>query len=194
MVAESLIRILDKRRADAIRQGTFFVQLLGRKALSVAPQTHLPVHDLVLQPLLARAVECRVYGVRPQSKLHGLVSQLGHREQRVWHLDLSKELLHGFEPLWNSHCEHSGIVLKCRMSFAESQPILAQCGRPDAWGSRYQLCQGTSKAAVSYCFEIAQASGAYAFLLPGSNGLEWMDVFANRDALPVLWEQALFKR
>jgi len=194
MVAESLLRILNKLRGFAIERGTFHVPVLGRTSPPVKEDTHLPAHDAVLSPLLAKAVECRVYGVSRQSRLFGLLEQIGERRGRVWHLDLRHELARGYEPLWNAECEHRGIAIASRLSLEEMQPILDRCGCPDAWGSRHQLLEGNSKAAVSYCYEVAELGDAFAFLIPGSNGLEWIDVFADKERLPVLWDQAMRKR
>jgi hypothetical protein len=191
MLAESFARILNERRAAALQKGTFLVRPLGREVSSVNPEARLPIHDNVIRPLLAKAVECRVYGISPRSKLFDLVRQIGQRQERVWRLDVTRELVHGYEPIWNACCEHNGIALRCHLTVPESQPIFAHCSRPDVWLSRYQLCQGTSRAAVAYCFDVARASDDMVFLIPGSNGLEWMDVFANAQILPLLWEQAL---
>ncbi len=60
MVAESLIRILDKLRPAVMRLGTFVVDVAGQSALSLRPDERAPVHDLVLGPLLENATECRV--------------------------------------------------------------------------------------------------------------------------------------
>jgi hypothetical protein len=192
-VADSLLRILEKRRRAAMARGTFFVPVVGRDVGSLKPNDRLSVHDTILRPLLAKALKCRVYGIPSQSNLFKLVSRVGHRRSRIWRLDTSRELVHDYEPLWNSCCEHKGIVIVSRLELSDTQPILDQCGRPDAWGSRYQLYQGTSRAAIAFCFEAAQSSDVCVFALSGSNGMHWMDVFANEKRLPVLWDQAMRK-
>jgi hypothetical protein len=194
MIAESLLRILNKLRGIAVELGTFHLPVLGRTSSPLKEDAHLPAHDAVLSPLLAKAVDCRVYGVSRQSRLFGLLEEIGKRRGRVWHLDLCRELVRGYEPLWNAECEHRGIAVASRLTLEETQPILDSCGCPDPWGSRHQLLEGNSKAAVSYCYEVARAAEAFAFLIPGSNGLEWMDVFADKRRLPVLWDQAMRKR
>jgi hypothetical protein len=168
--------------------------VLGRASAPANEHAHLAAHDSVLFPLLAKAVECRVYGVSRQSKLFGLLTQIGQRRGRVWYLDLGRELIRGYEPLWNAQCEHQGIAIASRISLDETQPIFDRWGSPEVWGSRYQLYQGTSRAAVSYCFEVAESAEAFAFLIPGSNGLEWIDVLADKERLPILWDQAMRKR
>jgi hypothetical protein len=145
MIAESLLRILNKQRGKAVDLGTFQLPVLGRTSASAKPDAHLPVHDSVLLPLLAKAVECRVYGISRQSRLFGLLEQIGERRGRVWYLNLSRELIRGYEPLWNAECEHQGIAIASRLSLDETQPILDCCGSPEAWASRYQLYQGTSR-------------------------------------------------
>jgi hypothetical protein len=168
--------------------------VLGRTPTAAKEDAHLPAHDLVLRPLLAKAVECRVYGVSRKSRLSTFLEELGERRGRVWHLDVTRELICGYEPLWNAECEHQGIAIASRLSLDETQPILDSCGCPDAWGSRSQLCEGSSGAAVSYCFEVAESAEVFAFMIPGSNGLEWIDVFADKERLPILWDQAMRKR
>jgi hypothetical protein len=70
------------------------------------------------------------------------------------------------------------------------EPILAECYGPYVMASLYQIQEGSSKAAVSYCQKIAAESKHTAFLLPGSNGIEWTDVFANDEQLVALWNIA----
>src|SRR5438876_8958639 len=110
MTAESLIRILNKRRDRALSLGVFLVPLLGRAAGSVQEDERRAIHDAVLVPLLAEAVECRVYGVSRQSRLWGLLSTIGTRVGRVWQLKPTRELVRGYEPIWNSVCQHNGIA------------------------------------------------------------------------------------
>jgi hypothetical protein len=194
MIAESLARILNKLRASALRLGTFHVPVIGRTPKLGQELGNLAVHDLVLRPLIANALECRVYGVGRHSQLGELLARIGERRGRVWYLDHRCELVRGYEPLWNATCEHHGIAIATRLSLDETQRVLDHCGSPEVWGSKYQLYQGTSRAAVSYCFEVAASSEAMAFLIPGSNGMEWMDVFADEARLPILWDQAMRKR
>jgi hypothetical protein len=194
MVAESLVRILNKLRDRALELETFMLPVLGRTPASAHEHAHFAAYDSVLSPLLAKAVECRVYGVSRQSTLFGLLTQIGQRRGRTWYLDLGRELIRGYESLWNAQCEHQGIAIASRVSLDETQRILDRCGTPEVWGSRYQLYQGSSRAGVSYCFEVAQSAEAFAFLIPGSNGLEWIDVFADKVRLPILWDQAMRKR
>ena len=194
MIAESLLRILNKLRGFAIELGTFNVPVLEPSTSPLKEDAHLPAHDAVLAPLLANAVECRVYGVAKHSRLSGLLEQIGERRDRVWHLDLHRELVRGCESLWKAECEHRGIAIASRLSLEETQPILDRCGNPDVWGSRDQLLEGSSKAAVSFCYEVAASGEVLAFLVPGSNGLEWIDVFADKERLPILWDQAMRKR
>jgi hypothetical protein len=175
-----------------MKLGTFSVTVLGR-SVRLEPDDQSSIHDSVLRPLLSIAEECRVYGVTRRSCLVDLLSQIGKRESRVWDVDVRREVVKGYEPLWNSVCEHNGLVVVTRPSLGETQAILDNCGRPESWGSRYQLYQGNSRAAVSYCLDVVRSRSAFAFLFSGSNGLEWMDVFANSEQLPVLWDQAMRK-
>jgi hypothetical protein len=53
-----------------------------------------------------------------------------------------------------------------------------------------QIQEGNSKAAVSYCQKIAEETNQIAFLLSGSSGVEWADIFANDGQLVALWRIA----
>jgi hypothetical protein len=191
MIAESLLRILEKQRARALQLGTFCVGLLPKGPARFKPGDPLPVHESVIRHLLAEARECRVYGVSARSPLFAIVSRLGDRSGRVWNLNVRCELINGAELLWNASCQHAGIVVTSQLSVAETAKILASFAAPQVWASRYQLAQGTSRAAVSFCFEAVRPGDLCAFLFSGSNGIEWMDVFANAPRLAELWDRMI---
>lgn len=108
----------------------------------------------------------------------------------MWYLDLGRELIKGHERLWNEGCVHYGIVIVSNVTPEEMEPVLAECSGPYVWASLYQIQQGTSKAAVSHCQKVAEETRHTAFLLSGSNSIEWMDVFANDEQLLALWNIA----
>ena len=194
MIAESLLRILNKLRGFAVEMGSFHVPLPEHGAGAVPDDAHLPAHDAVLSPLLAHAEECRVYGVPRKSELAGLLKQIGEPRDGAWHLDISREIVRNYESLWNAQCEHRGIVIVSRPPLGETQKVFDYCGNPDVWGGRAQLREGNAAAAVSHCCEVVKSGDAIAFLIPGSNGLEWIDVFADKERIGLLWDQAIRKR
>lgn len=190
MIAESLLRIIEKRRATAVQMGTFFVELVPRAGSRAAKQISA-VHDRVLRPLLSDARECRVYGISKKSPLRAIVSELGRSDSRVWRLDTRRELVEGFEDLWNAKCEHNGIAIVVPFSSPQIERALAACGKPDVWASRNQIFTGTSRKAVAHCFDAVASDDVCAFLIPGSNGLEWLDVFAREPRIAELWDKKI---
>jgi hypothetical protein len=169
---------------------SFHVGLAYKATVNVEPGDMLPVHGSVIRPLLAKAVECRVYGFRKNSELTERLVHIAQLRGRVWNLDLGQELIRGHERLWNEGCVHHGIVIVSSVSPQDMQPILTECHGPYVMASLYQIQEGNSKAAVSYCQKIAEETNHTAFLLPGSNGIEWADIFANDDQLVALWSIA----
>src|SRR5947209_6783586 len=191
MIAESLLRILEKQRARALQLGTFCVRLFPKGPARFKPGDHLPVHETLIRPLLAAARECRVYGMSESSPLFPTVSRLGQRSGRVWSLDVRRELINGAELLWNASCQHAGIVVASQLPVPETAKIVASFAIPEVWASRYQLAQGTSRAAVAFCFEVVRPGNLCAFSFSGSNGIEWMDVFANAARLAEVWDRMI---
>ena len=147
-----------------------------------------------LKLILDSAMEVRIYGLDPDSDVGKLLKPALIRGKGVWLLDTSQELLQPFEAFWRSYCETDGIAIITRMTADSAKQVLSHCTKPDTWSSTYMIAEGSSKSAVAYCRK-ATESGAIVFLIPGSNGLEWIDIFAPPEVLEELfrWSTAYGK-
>jgi hypothetical protein len=150
----------------------------------------LPSHRLVLRPLLAAAVEARIIGRIGDPEILALLSSIAERKRGYVELDVSKELVRGYERLWNTSSWGRGsIVVVCEPARLEPADVLHYCEGPWTWSSRYQMLKGTPRAAVAFA-ESAAVGGRYAFLFSASNGIEWMEVFAPTHLAAASFETA----
>ena len=104
-----------------------------------------------------------------------------------WELKLDREVITGYERLWNDYCKTNGIAFSAQMTDEQLAEIFAHTSRPSIWASRYCLSEGSSKAAVNYCFKLSAKKENVAILFPGSNGIEWMDVFVHPARLETVY-------
>lgn len=174
----------------ARRVGSFHVGLIPWAPGRIRPQQELPIHDQVLRPVLARAVEVRVYGLQADYEFLHQVTPILTRHRGAWNVRLDRDPIRGFEPLWNDDRCHDGIVIAAPLAPADAEPIFRHCSVPGTWGSVYQLYQGTSRAAIRHCQRLTERPGMVAFCISGSNCLEWLDIFAADDLLQELYRVA----
>jgi hypothetical protein len=174
----------------ARRIGSFNVGLIHWAPARVKPKEVLPIHDKVLRPLLARATEVRVYGLRRDYPFLSAINPILTASRGAWNVRLDRDPIRGFEPLWNDYLCHNGLVIATSLTPCEAESIFRYTTVPDVHNSVYQLHQGTSRAAIRYCKRLTQQPGMTAFCIPGSNGLEWIDVFAADELLQELYQVA----
>jgi hypothetical protein len=146
---------------------------------------------VILRPILSKAVECRVYGLKKDSKLRKLLQPVATEEDGFFSLNTGRELIEGFEPLWKSTCEHWGIAIVTMHSPKQIEGILAHCCMSGVWSSLHQLQEGNSKAAIAFCQAASRQRRRFVFFFSGTNGLEWLDVFGSPAALEKLMKFAL---
>lgn len=187
-MASSMSPTRARMLADALEIGSFFVET--GYSLSHPIDAPHPVHERVIRPLLARATECRLYGLKQDPELLALAQPIATPRKGIWFLDLSRELLRGYEPLWNGYCRRDSIVIVTSISPDECADVFTYCRRPDVWSSFNMICEGNSRAAVKHCREVSREGGQVAFCFSGSNALEWMDVFAPPERLEALFHLA----
>ena len=142
----------------------------------------LPAHKYVLSPLLSSALECKVYGVKKHSNLFEHIKPItSEYRKRCIFLDLTKEVVKGYERLWNADLfERSNIVIVTDYDKKKMKEILGHCGKARIWASHYMLNLDQSKAAIRYCQSVAQGRKVAISL---ANSIEYMDLFAHQKLL-----------
>ena len=163
--------------------GTFFVSLWPKELGFPPTKKPIPLHDWVIRPIVSHATECRIYGLDYDRKFLKSVSPVVEKSGGSWQLRLDREVIKGYEHLWNDYCKTSGIAAVTVLTDEQLGEIFSHTSRPGLWSTRNMLSEGSSKAAVDFCFKAAASSENVALLFPGSNGIEWMDVFVHPDRL-----------
>jgi hypothetical protein len=148
--------------------------------------TH-PLHESVIRPLISFAQECRIYGIDYNKKFFKWVGPIIQKHGQSWRLRTELEVIRGWEPLWNSYCNTNGMAITARLSDEQMGDIFRHTSKPHLWSSISTLADGSSRAAVAFCQKAVTDPDVVAVLFPGSNGIEWMDIFAHPDRLPSLY-------
>ena len=89
--------------------GTFRADLISED-YNPEPDESLPIHRRFIRPLLSVADECVVYGLRRGSPLLTRCEAILTATRGRHELDLSQEVVIGYEPLWNSRTFGQGAI------------------------------------------------------------------------------------
>jgi len=90
--------------------GTFRADLLSEEC-NPEPDESLPIHRRFIRPLLSVADECVVYGLRRGSPLLTRCEAILSATRGRHILDLSQEVVVGYEPLWNANAFGRGSIV-----------------------------------------------------------------------------------
>jgi hypothetical protein len=94
------------------RLGSFRAELLSSdQSGAVSLDDVLPVHRRFIRPLLASATECFVYGLKRGSVVLERCAPILRPARGKHALDLSQEVVVGYEPLWNSGAYERGSIV-----------------------------------------------------------------------------------
>ena len=136
----------------------------------------LPPHRFVLKPLLDVAVEVSVRGriLDPALPVPPAV-----RKQSVLYLDLTRDVLTGWEWFWNANAWARGAILitvpRQRVDWAT---LFSWTEYTGVWASRWQIAKGTPRTAISHADKAARGE-AVIISLSASNGIEHADVWSD---------------
>lgn len=89
-------------KARLAKQGSFRAELISDEIDTLEPEESVAAHRKVIRPLLAIAEECYVYGLRRGSPLLTRCEAILRPDRGRHSLDLSQEVVVGYEPLWNA--------------------------------------------------------------------------------------------
>lgn len=135
-------------------RGTFRAELTeweaaGRLGLDDTP----PAHRRVIRPLMALATEAFVFGLRPNSLVLERCADILIPARGKHALDLSQEVVQGYEPLWNSGPPDRG-------SIVAAMPVAAFDKKVFRFARRFFVIDNpntsNSMAAVRYCRQAAK--------------------------------------
>jgi hypothetical protein len=137
--------------------------------------SRIPPHRLVIEPLVAVAAEICVH----QKRVYELEIPIPPHEKRrsAWVLNLSAELVRGWETFWNAGCWARGsISLKLPAERIDWEGIFSWTQYGGVWSSKRQMLKGTPSEALTYSDRNAAGDMAVA-CFSASNGIQFMDLW-----------------
>lgn len=102
--ADSIVSICSVEIIDFSLKGgafldQFFINLIPNEYYDYEENEALPVHELILRPLLLCAKECYVYGLKKDTELFQQCTDILSFTRNKYKLDLKKEVIKGYEQL-----------------------------------------------------------------------------------------------
>jgi hypothetical protein len=98
-------------KARLAKLGSFRAELISDEVETLEPEESVAAHRKVIRPLLAAADECYVYGLRRGSPLLAQCEAILSPDRGRYALDLSREVVVGYEPLWNATARDRGSIV-----------------------------------------------------------------------------------
>lgn len=156
----------------------FFVSPYFECPFGADEARRIPPHRLVIEPLVRSANEIRVFQNLKYPVEVELPPHFKEHSGRYC-LDLSHELVRGWERFWNVGCWRRGAVtLRIPIASIDWSEVFSWTEYGGVWASRYQIAKSTPKGAINYCDKNAVASNVVV-CLSASNGIKEMDVWCD---------------
>ncbi|MED4002544.1 hypothetical protein [Priestia aryabhattai] len=161
----------------------FFVRLIPNGYYDYEENEALPAHELILRPLLL------LYGLKKDTELFQQCTDIFSFTRNKYKLESKKEVIKGYEQLWNATGWQRGSIL----IFLESEKlkklnIFTSCYDPSISENPNS---GESAAAIRFCKDVVTKEKLVGLCFSASNGIEYMKVYAESDTLKELYECAL---
>ncbi|MGG0343299.1 hypothetical protein ABEY50_24885 [Priestia megaterium] len=169
----------------------FFVNLIPNGFDNYEENEALPAHELILRPLLLCAKECYVYGLKKDTELFQQCTDILSFTRNKYKLDLKKEVIEGYEQLWNATgWQRGSILIFLEPEELKKLNIFTSCYDPRISENPNS---GESAAAIKFCKDIVTKEKLIGLCFSASNGIEYMKVYAESDTLKELYECALLQ-
>lgn len=147
----------------------------------------LPVHKLVVKPLLEKCIYAYVRGLKKDDELYRLNADILIYEKGKFKFDTIKECLLWHEYLWNATGRKRGsIVIVLEDGAVDFSTLFKNTYNP---GLTETPNMGNSLSATKKCRDESD-KGNIAICFPASNGLEWMSIYAKGWVFTNICEQA----
>lgn len=146
-------------KARLAKLGSFRAELISDEVERLEPEESVAAHRKVIRPLLAAADECYVYGLRRGSPLLTRCEAILRPDRGRHALDLSQEVVAGYEPLWNATAFERGSIVAVVPTAAFDRAVFRSALRFYVIGNPNV---SHTPAAIRYCRTVAEA-GKLAF-------------------------------
>lgn len=167
----------------------FTVSINPESVISAEEAAPLPPHDLILRPILQVADLAVVLGVPGDSRAVREAAAILAQERGRLRLTLDREVIRGYERLWNAGSGQRGtIAIKSRITDERLDVLFRFCGNAWRWEPKAEREVFGSASLRFAASEVAP--GCRVFLLSRSNGIQWLGVYALPDESQRLFESA----
>ena len=167
----------------------FIVNAYFECPISADEPLRIPPHRLIVEPLVAVSDEICVF----QNPTYAIeVPMPPHKELKRgrYQLDQTQELVRGWERFWNAgRWRRGAITFRLNRESINWNDLFLWMEYGGVWASRNQIKKGTPTSAISYCDSNA-VNSTVVLSLSASNGIQWMDVWADASACVELNELA----
>jgi len=137
----------------------------------------LRCHRTILRPLLEHCSECYVYGVKKRSTMDRLLSGISHPAKGKHQLQLGIDVITGREFLWNATgWQRGSILIIGRLPKSVLKQVFSASYQV---GVTEHFRSGHSAAAITFARQSTLNTDQLAFLLPASNGVEWLTIIGH---------------
>jgi hypothetical protein len=151
------------------------------------PNAKLKAHKSVIKILLKNCIEAFVFGLKEQDELYIQNSNILINDRGKFRFDLSKDCVKGHEYLWNATgWKRGSIVIVLKRDAVNFKALFKDCYRP---GLSETPNSGNTPAATKKCREESKM-GNIGICLSASNGMEWMNIYAEKILTNKLFKQA----
>ena len=157
--------------------------------ISAEEAAPLSPHDLILRPILQDAELAVVFDAPRDSRAVREAADILSPEPQRLRIALDREVIRGFERLWNSGSGKRGtIAIKSRITEERLDAVFGFCGSTWEWEAKAEREVFGMRALR---FAAAEASpGCRVFMLSRSNGIAWLGVYGVPDEAARLFSLA----
>lgn len=157
-------------KARLAKLGSFRAELISDEVKRLEPEESVAAHRKVIRPLLAAADECYVYGLRRGSPLLTRCEAILSPDRGRHALDLSQEVVAGYEPLWNATAFERGSIVAVVPTAAFDRAVFRSA-------LRFYVISNPNvshtPAAVRYCRTVAGAGKlAFSFTMHSARSVQ----------------------
>lgn len=140
----------------------------------------IPPHNLIVRPIVEQATEGWLF--RPPRKSYAMkqAKDIIVREGKRWRLSVDKEIIRGYEALWNSAAGDRGtVVLLSRIASEQLTELFSYCGKAWTWDTSSERAVFTAPA-LKYATDHATDQDRV-FIFSLTNGIEWMGIYSHHE-------------
>lgn len=141
-------------------------------------------HAQFLRPLLAVAANCWVYGLVEGSDVSNSAGDIVTFEKGKHRVALHGDPVTGRELFWNATGSKRGSIVVAAPIKDLDPGLILRASKSVGHASNFR--SGHTPAGINLAKKLAKSGIQAAFCFPRSNGIEWVDIFADEKFIQIL--------